>query len=155
GMPAAGRAEAVLNRVMALDNVIASLDSDDRARLAAEQQLDAARTNRDNSFQQLAIFEKRLREIENEVGRIECDRESAEGVRKKQVDILRACLEQLEPLLASCPHARSEWESDEAAFREKFCRQIAELQAQEKQIGDLHSVIREREVALVAVGEVF
>jgi DNA repair protein SbcC/Rad50 len=154
-MPAAGRAEAVLNRVMALDKVIDSLDSDDRARLAAEKELDAARANRDNSVQQLAIFEKRLREIESKVEKIESDRESAETVRKKQSDMLRACLEQLDPLLASCPNARSEWEVDEAAFQKKFCRQIAEFQAQEKRIRDLHSVIRECEVALDTVSEVF
>jgi exonuclease SbcC len=145
------RTEALVDRVKALDELIESLDFRDRERLAAERTRDAARTDRDNAVRQLENLDKRFHEFEIELGRVQSARESAASVRNKAADALKGCLTQLEPLFAGRPDADPLWKME--AFREEFCAAVAEFEALEKRIEELHSVIRECGLALVSVRE--
>jgi DNA repair protein SbcC/Rad50 len=153
--PAAERATTLIDRIAAQDRLIEFLETRDKARLAAEKQRDASRALRDDAVARLVALEKRLAEIAGELGRIQSGRESAESVRNKAADALRNCIEQLEPLFKSRPRARSEWEHDEAGFRENFCAEIVEFQALEKRVKELDSIFRERGAALIPAQEAF
>ena len=150
-MTGSERTKALAGRIKALEELIESLDFRDRMRLAAEKTRDAARADRDNAVRQLENLNKRLHESEIELGRMQSARESASSIRNKAADALKGCMTQLEPLLAGRPDADPQWKVE--TFRGEFCAAAAEFDALKKRIEELHSVIRECELAFVSVRE--
>lgn len=151
--PLAERATALAAQLAAQQQTITAAETADAARHVDEKARDDHRTHRDKATASLVALEKELAKSAEELAGLRAAREAAASALGQAELASQTSLAALAPLFAGLADSRAEWESDAAAYRNKFTQETAALSALEKRLGELSGVLRESDAALIPAND--
>jgi len=152
-LPPGERVAALAIKLAAVQQAVAALESADTVRRAAEKIRDDCRTQRDTAAAALDALEKTLARFAEELTGLRVAREAAVSTNGEAARVLQTSLDELTPLFAGLPDARSGWDRDATAFRKKFAEESNAFVALEKRLVELSALIREAEAGLAPANE--
>lgn len=151
--PHGERTTALTIQLAAVQQAVATAESADGVRRAAEKIRDDCRTQRDTAAAALEAVEKTLARFAEELTGLRVAREAAVSAHGEATIAFQTALDELTLFFAGLTDARSEWDDDAAAFRKQFAEESNAFISVEKRLGELNALIRETDAALTPANE--